>query len=614
MLRPSLLVILLLVGTANADEVPAPAKQPLRVLQLFPGDLLQPWAHDQAVNTRSAITAAVPGRIEFFAEGIDGLRLPGTEYETEFVALIRKRYAEVPPNLIVVYGPMDGFVTRQRAMLWPDTPIMAASVPAGLLSMGYPEGVPGTSVSYDPAATIELALRLQPDAKRIVVVAGSTEFSRAETRRATEQLAPYRDRFEIQYLVGLPMEELERRLAALPRDTILLQLPIYRDAAGAIRVARELARRLAEVASVPSYMYYENALGFRMVGGYMANWSAQKDMIGRIARELLLGEARKESLLMHPPAPSVCVVDWREMKRWKLSLDRLPANCEVRFREPSLWEQFHREVLVILAVLLIQTALIVALVLQRQRRHRVELELQEQRAQLAHATRLATVGELSASITHEINQPLAAILSNAEAGERLIQTGQANLADLNEILSSIRQDDLRASDVIERMRRLLRKEPVEMRPLNVNDAIESIVQLTRGLTMRNGVSVHTVLDPSLPSIKGDYVQIQQVLLNLILNAVEAVGAAQPDRRRIVITTMERPRDNVEVAMKDGGAGITPDKLAHIFEPFFTTRPNGMGLGLSITRSIVHAHRGTIWVESDSTGAIFRFTLPCERGM
>jgi signal transduction histidine kinase len=608
MFRPLLFMALMLLGIAHADEVAATAK-PLRVLLLFPGDLLQPWAQDQAANTKSAIVAAVPGRIEFFAEAIDGLRLPGTGYETEFVALLRKRYADVPPDLIVVHGPMDGFVSRQRAALWPETAVMAASVPDGLFTTGYPKGIPGTTVSYDPAETVALALRLQPDAKRIVVIAGTTEFSRAETHRASEQLARYRDRLDIQYLVGLPMEELEQRLAALPRDSILLQLPIYRDAAGSIRVARELAARLAEVASVPSYMYYENALGFGMVGGYMANWAGQRDMIGRIARELLLGEVRNASLLIHPPTRSVCIVDWREMKRWQLPLDRLPENCEVRFREPSLWEQFHREVLIILAVLLIQSALIIALVLQHRRRHRAELELQDQRAQLAHAARLATVGELSASIAHEINQPLAAILTNAEVGAHLIETGAAKLEELHEILTSIRQDDLRASDVIERMRRLLHNEQVEMRALNINDAIESIVRLTRGLAMRNGISVHTALAVSLPAIKGDYVQIQQVLLNLIMNALEAVRGAPSERRRIVITTLERPPGNVEVEVKDGGPGIAADKLARIFEPFFTTKPDGMGLGLSITRSILSAHHGRIWVESNDTGAAFRFTLP-----
>jgi signal transduction histidine kinase len=159
------------------------------------------------------------------------------------------------------------------------------------------------------------------------------------------------------------------------------------------------------------------------------------------------------------------------------------------------------------------------------------------------------------------------------------------------------------------MRRLLRNEQIEMRPLNVNDAIESIVQLTRGLTMRNGVSVHTALDPSLPSIKGDFVQIQQVVLNLMMNAVEAVGTMPPERRRVVITTVERPPGSVEVEIKDDGPGIAPDKLLRVFDPFFTTKVDGMGLGLPITRSILHAHRGRISVTADESGATFRFTLP-----
>ena len=605
--------MLVLGGAAHADEVPVPANPPKRVLLLFPGDLLLPWGQVQAENTRTAIIEAVPGHIEFFAEGLDWLRFPEIESENEFVSLVLKRYAEVPPDLIVVHGPMEDFVKRQRAKLWPDTPLMVASQFGGPLSKsGYPEGIPGTSVSIDAARTLDIALQLQPDAKRVVIVGGSSPYSRAEIQRTTDQLEPYRRRVDIQYVVDLPIEEMKRRLSALPRDSIVFQVPIFRDAAGVIREPHDFARELANAASAPSYAYYDTAVGAGILAGAMADWAGQKDMIGRIARELLSGEPRQESLSMHAPVPSACIADWRQMKRWNLSLERLPAGCEVRFREPTLWQQFHREMLVILAVLLIQSALIIALVLQRQRRHLAEMELQGQRAQLAHAARLATVGELSASITHEINQPLAAILSNAEAGEHLIQSGKANLAELQEILASIRQDDLRASDVIERMRRLLRKEQTEMRPLNVNDAIESIVRLTRGLAMSNGVSVHTALDPSLPSIRGDYVQIQQVLLNLIMNAVEAVGAAPAERRRIVISTMERPRGNVEVTVKDGGPGIAPDKLARIFEPFFTTRPNGMGLGLSITRSIVNAHHGTIWVESDGTGAMFRFTLPCER--
>jgi signal transduction histidine kinase len=610
MLRPLLFVVLMLAGAAHAGEVAAPASSPLRVLLLFPGDLLMPWAQIQSDNTRSAIAAAVPGHIEFFAEGLDGLRLPGIEAEHEFVALLLKRYAVIPPDLIVVHGPMEGFVTRQRTAFWPGTPMMVVSRFAGLQSTSsYPEGIPGTSVHFDSAGTIDIALRLQPDAKRIVVVGGSSEYSRTETQQTTEQLAPYRDRLDIQYLVDLPTEEMERRLAALPRDSIVLQLPIFRDKSGAIRVAREFSVRLAAAANVPTYMYYDGGLGFGAVGGSMAHWAGQKDLIGRIARELLSGETRKESLLMHAPVKSVCMVDWRQMKRWQLSVDRLPEGCEVRFREATIWEQFRRELLLIFAVLLIQSLLIVALIIQRRRRHRAELELQVQRAQLAHAARLATMGELSASIAHEISQPLAAILANAETGELLLKSGATDLSDLHEILSAIRDDDLRAGEVIERIRRLLRNEQIEMRPLSLNEAIESIIKLTSGLANRHGVTVQVALDPSIPLVKGDPVQVQQVLLNLIMNAVEAVSEAPPERRRVSITTVGRSPGGVEVIVRDDGLGIAADRLPRVFEPFFTTRPKGMGLGLSITRSIVQAHGGRIWVESDATGATFHFTIP-----
>jgi len=611
MLRPILFLALALAGVAHAVEAaPAAAKSPLRVLLLFPGDLLMPWSMLQSDNTRNAIQAAVPGRVEFYAEGLDGLRFPGRHNEDEFVALLLKRYAIVPPDLIVVHGPMEGFVQRQRAVLWPNTPLMAVSAIARAEeNYGFPAGIPGTSVNFDSASTVEIALRLQPDAKRIVVVGGSSQYSRAEIQRATDQIAPYRSRLEVQYLLDLPLEELERRVSVLPRDSIILQLPIFRDGNGEIRVPRELSAQLSAAASVPSYAYYDGALGFGIVGGSMANWTGQQDMMGRIARQLLLGEPGKESLMMHPPVTSACIFDWREMKRWRLEVELLPKGCEVQFRQATLWEQFHREVLITLGVLLIQSLLIIALVVQRQRRQRAELELQGQRSQLAHATRLATVGELSASIAHEINQPLAAILTNAETGEMLIKSGESTLPELQEILAAIRHDDLRASDVIERLRRLLRNEKVEMRALSVNDAIESIVELTRGLANRHRVSVHTALDPSIPQVKGDYVQVQQVLLNLVMNAVEAVSEAPAERRRVLITTRELPPGSVEVAIKDDGPGITPEVIPRIFDPFFTTKADGMGLGLSITRSIVQAHGGRIWAESDTTGMTFRFILP-----
>ena len=183
MRRLPLLLLLLLPRFPHAADAPLPPHPPFRVLLLFPSEVLMPWAIDQAENTRVAILAAVPEGVEFFAEGLDGLRLSGPDHEKEFVALLLKRYEAVPPDLIVVHGPMDGFVKRQRTALWPQTPLMAASVVAHVMS-DFPPDVPGTTVAYDVAGTINLALRLQPTAKRLVVVAAGLPFSRAELENA----------------------------------------------------------------------------------------------------------------------------------------------------------------------------------------------------------------------------------------------------------------------------------------------------------------------------------------------------------------------------------------------------------------------------------------------
>jgi C4-dicarboxylate-specific signal transduction histidine kinase len=604
---PPVLLFFLSFATYAADTS-APAQPPVRVLLLFPSDLLLPWALEQAENTKAAIRAAMPEGVEFFAEGLDAVRLPGPDYEKEFVALILKRYEAVPPDLLVLHGPMSGFVRRQRATLWPQTPVMAVSTLAQPDS-DFPADFPQTSVTFDVAGTINLALRLQPAAKTLVVVGSTSPFSRAELANARRQADAFRDRLAIEYLIDKEPAEMERRLAELTRDAILLQLPVLRGTDGKFDPPRELASRLAARSNAPSYVYYPNNLGRGHLGGAMVNWAGQQEKIGKIARELLLDEPRKESLRMHPPTPSVCAVDWREMKRWNLPLSRLPENCLIEFRELSLWKRYRKETIAIGIVLLIQTALIVALILQRHRRQAAELELSQQRLQLAHAARLATVGELSASIAHEINQPLAAILSNAEAGETLIDSGAAKFGELREILANIRDDDVRAGEVIKRMRRLLRSEPNEKLPLDINEAVNSILRLSDGVARLHGVTVHTDLAPALPLIKGDLIQLQQVMLNLILNAIDAVQACPPERRRVTIRSREHPASNVEVSVTDNGSGIPVEKMKRIFEPFFSTKAGGMGLGLSITRSIVQAHRGKIWVESCAAGATFHFSIP-----
>ena len=239
-------------------------------------------------------------------------------------------------------------------------------------------------------------------------------------------------------------------------------------------------------------------------------------------------------------------------------------------------------------------------------------QVEEARLELAHASRLSLVGELTASIAHEINQPLGAILSNADAAEMLLESSPPALGQVREILADIRKDDLRASEVIRRMRTLLRKRETERQPVDLNEVSSDVMLLVRAESRRRGVMLEFAPADDLPLVRGDKVHLQQVLLNLIFNGMEAM-ADLPDEKRVTVDITINKNSSAEIAVSDTGPGILPDRLPRLFDPFFSTKKEGMGLGLSIARSLVEAHHGKIWAENNpERGATFRFTLPTGR--
>ncbi len=243
-------------------------------------------------------------------------------------------------------------------------------------------------------------------------------------------------------------------------------------------------------------------------------------------------------------------------------------------------------------------------------RRRSELELQELRAQLAHAGRVSMMGQLASALAHELSQPLGAILRNAEAAELFLQHEPPDLDELRAILADIREDDQRAGDVIERLRGLLKRRSVEPRALAVDEALGNVAALARADAAARHVNLDIEAAPGLPAVMGDRVHLQQVLLNLVLNAMDAVEDAPAEQRRVSVRAQRDGKRTVEVAVSDSGHGIAPERLALLFEPFFTTKANGMGIGLPISRTIIEAHGGRIWAENNpQAGATFRFTLP-----
>lgn len=243
-------------------------------------------------------------------------------------------------------------------------------------------------------------------------------------------------------------------------------------------------------------------------------------------------------------------------------------------------------------------------------RKSAEQNLKNQHQALAHMARVATLGELSAALVHELNQPLAAILCNAQAGQRFLGKVSPDLGEVRTILADIAMDNQRAGAVVSRLRGLFRKEGAIRQVLNINALIEEVAQLLHSELVINQVSLSLYLSAGLPEIIGDPVQVRQVLLNLIMNGIEAMAVAAPSSRQLQIRTGLQDATSLEVSIRDTGPGIVPQMRERIFESFVTDKRGGLGVGLSISRAIVNAHGGRLWADnSPEGGAVLRFTLP-----
>ncbi|MGA9921830.1 MAG: PAS domain-containing protein, partial [Isosphaeraceae bacterium] len=250
-----------------------------------------------------------------------------------------------------------------------------------------------------------------------------------------------------------------------------------------------------------------------------------------------------------------------------------------------------------------------ALVLDVTDRNRAQHEARSLLNELAHANRISMMGELAATLAHELNQPMTAIMSNAQAATRFLDRSSPDLDEVREILREIAEEDARAGEVIRRMRTLVKKERASFQPLDLNEILHEVVWLLRNDAMIRKVGIELQLDPDLPAVGGDRIQLQQVVMNLLLNAFDAIGESSSENRTVLVETSQHDAE-IQVTVRDSGAGITPDTLERLFQPFNTSKPNGLGMGLSISRSIVGLHGGRLWGENNSgPGAVFSFTLP-----
>ena len=530
--------------------------------------------------------------------------------ETPLVEYLHALFARRPADLLVAIGaPAMMFFQRHRETLSAVPMLVVAADKRRLGDLERDGNATAFGISLDLAGVVENILRILPSTTNIEVVTGNSPFERfwqTEFRRDTQRL---NDRVRLNWLNDLPFEQIRGRLSMLPRNSAIIYFLLVVDAAGLPYEQERALDVLRQESNAPIFGIFDHQLGRGIVGGPLLPYQRVSRESARIALRILNGTPanRIQPVFLGPAQPEY---DWRELRRWDINESRLPPGSLLRFRSPSLWEQYRWYVIAALAIMALQAVLIADLLLERARRRRGETDLRRNREQLAHVNRISTMGELAASLAHELNQPLTAILSNAQAAQRFLASKPADLREVQEILEDIVSDNNRAGEVIRRMRALVKKEELEFAPIHIASVIGEVVQLLHSDEILHNIHVELDCQDGLPNVRGDRVQLQQVILNLLMNAFDAMKETPSQDREVMVRAHVNGDGVVEISVRDHGIGFPTDKLAKIFDPFYTTKRDGLGMGLAISRSIVEAHGGRLWAKNNTDrGSTFYFTIP-----
>jgi signal transduction histidine kinase len=608
---PFLILALLLAHGHAAD---AAASLPLkRVLLLYSEQRDHPAHELTDRGIRGVFRSNRFFDVEVYAEYLDAARFAGISRARAMADYLRGKYFGIKINAIITVYPyaMD-FLLAERRSLLPEVPIVAA-----VMTRGYGEKlersparrfVTGTIIGDNIFGIMEAALRMKPKTKRVALVAGTTANDRYGELIFRRGLKAYEKKIEMIDLTKLPMEEIVDRVGSLPADTIVLYSGILRDGTGKMFVPREALSLISAAASAPVFGLYDSYMGYGIVGGRLASFELEGREAAALAIRVMGGES-PGSIPFEGGEAYVDLYDWRELKRWNIPESAILPGSEILYREASVWVEHRGAILGGVSFIILESLFIIVLFVNLHRRKQAESEAEQHRNELAHVTRMATMGEFTSSLAHELNQPLTAIRNYASAAGRFLSQGEPDLGRAREALAGIIRGDRRAAEVIRRIREFLKKEESRLLPLNMNHVIQGILAFIRRDSILEGVAIETDLAPGLPAVRGDRVQLQQVLLNLLLNAVEATNKAEPDLRKVVVRTENGEGRGVKVSVRDFGSGIEEAHLGRVFEPFYTTKPGGMGMGLRISARIIHAHGGEIRAENNpDRGATFYFIL------
>jgi C4-dicarboxylate-specific signal transduction histidine kinase len=673
--------------------------------------------------------ASYSGSVDVSTENVGPIPPEPENYPARIGDWIAFKYSRMKFDTIVAVSFPPSILARElRDRFWPEANLLLVLINEE--NWANPGPVPRSArvvLDLDNKETVQSALQMLPDTRRLVVLGGASQRDRRTNGAIVKSIRQIKPDLEIIEATGLSLEEAKARIHSLPDRTIIVVGSFLFEPNGRRLDTPQLVDEFYPVANAPLFADSDMAMGKGIVGGTVMSVQGAAEVVGEQLGQLLKG-ADPESLPVREVKNSF-IVDWRQLKRWGISERTLPPDAAVLYRQPTAWEQYRRYILGFLSVLVLLLFLVAFLLLERQRRrteeelnsamleslpglallvnrqgeilrtnqlhheiagegavpntahpgfkyseylHRLvgpedgfagiaaieqviagtrpsattelplavgdrwievraiqlpqqqsgslivhlditqrkqtELERTRSRTEIYHLNRVAAMGQLAASLAHELSQPLAAIMSNAEAAQRFAGRPNPDMVEIREALDDITRDDKRARSVIQGMRAMLKKEDVAIEPVDLNQVASSVVQMIRNEATLRGMRIELALFPSAVVVKGDQVGLQQVVLNLAGNGLDAMTETSADRC-LTIRTAVAPSVGT-ICVIDNGPGVSPELRDKLFQPFFTTKRTGLGMGLSICQSILESLGGRIELTNQNgRGAVFSVSLP-----
>jgi signal transduction histidine kinase len=601
---------LLIIAAMAPANLAAQEARPRSILVIDDANAKAPFYYEVYSRLRAIVNARANAPVSLYTESLDLTRFRGADYEQSLRQLLQAKYRDRPIGLIVTIGSSAlEQVLGWRPTLWPSIPVVFGLVDEPTVArLNLPSDVTGFFIKLRFADMMSVARAVVTDLGAVALVGDPLE-NQTLYRHFKDEIPAATTGVEVIDLTGLKMREVRARVATLPERTAILYTGIYSDGEGTNYVPAVALSLVAGSANRPIVVTSENEIGLGAVGGYVIAPARVGDSIAGLAMRVLDGESAssipiRDGNVVRP------IFDWRQMQRWGVSASALPLGSEIRFRDLTAWELYRTQILGTIALVLAQMALIAWLMFERQRRRLAEASVRSISAELAQMDRIAAANQLSASIAHEIKQPLTGIVLRASAALRWLAGDKPDIDRARDSISGIVDAGHHANEVVDGLRAMFRKDTNEKVHVDINKLIGTVLAIARPTMINNDVELQTRLDEGLPVLKGDEVQLQQVVLNLIMNGIESMQSTRP--RVLSVKSASGKPGFVRVSVEDTGSGVDPFHLDKIFKPLFTTKARGMGMGLSICQSIVEAHDGQIWVSQGSnSGSIFQFELPAD---